>query len=856
MIRVALKGIATRKLRSLLTALAVLLGVALISGTYILTDSIEKAFGSIAAGSYERTDAVVTGPDLHRSGASAAGIPGADGIVSVGLLRRITALPEVEEATGTLIDFSRGADPATLIDASGKPIKRRGPTYAFGIEPDAERFNPLELVDGRWAAGGGEVVIDAETASRHGYSIGDRIGVTTLGPVERFTIVGIAEFRDVATLGGAAIALFDVETAQRLHGKDGFYTIAVAAKDGVSTAELVAAIRPLLPSGAEVRSGDSQAAKDVEAASFVKSIRYLLLAFGAIALLVGAFVIVNTLSITVAQRTRELATLRMIGASRRQVRRSVVLEGVVLGLVASIVGLASGLLFAEGLSGAFTVLGLELPEAEPVFSARTAVVSLAAGIGVTTLASLIPAIRATRVAPLAAVRESEGAAGRFPSRRRAAVAVAFLVAGGAAVAFAVSSDGVPANPRVLLSIIGGMAAFVGTMLIASHLTRPLVALLGRPLAPFAGAAAKLARDNAVRNPSRTAATATALMIGIALATFAGVLGKSVLASVEAAIREQIRGDYIVESTGWQTDANEIEDALASAPGVTAATTVESARGGAVLANYGMVGVSGVDPESFGDLYRFAWRNGSDAALARMGADGAVVEATLADSAGIRVGDPVVLRTRGGRKVEATVRGIFSPPRFGSLLTQVLLSDELFARSFRPGANTLTLVRADEKRAIQRALGRLPDVAVRTPAEVAEKQNRELVSVLRLLYVLLALAVLVGLLGMVNTLVLSVFERTREIGMLRAIGMTRQQVRRMIRHESVLTALLGAALGIPLGIGVAAAVVSAIGDGLTFSLPVGTAAALIGITVLIGTVAATLPARRASRLDALEALQYE
>jgi putative ABC transport system permease protein len=847
MMRVALKGIATRKLRAALTALAVVLGVALVSGTYVLTDTIDKAFGEIFTSSYERTDAVVT---PRNAMAPAHG----ETAISAELLDRIRTLREVDAASGTLLDLAGGAYQVKLLDRRGRPIDNGSPTFGFGIDADAERFNPLDIVEGRWAAADGEVVVDVETAARYRYSIGDRIGVAGAGPAERFRIVGTARFGDVATIAGATIAVFDVATAQRLHDRDSFGAISVAAKDGLSDDRLIAAIRPLLPAAAQVRTGQEQAARDAQAASFVDFLRYFLLAFGGIALLVGAFVIVNTLSITVAQRTRELATLRMLGSSRRQVLGSVLLEGFVLGVVASVVGLGAGLVLAEGLSAVFAMLGLQLPEAERVFRTRTVIVSLAAGVGVTVAATLVPAVRATRVAPLAAVRDAQSAI-RRQSRRTTAAATALVAAGAALLTWSSFGGGSP-GVRVFAVVVGIAAAFVGTGILSPRLARPLVAVVGRPLMIVGGSAARLARENALRNPGRTAATAAALMIGLTLATFAAVFTEAVVASSAKAVRSQVRADYVVESSNGGRNRADVGHTLASAPGIETAGTIKTVGGGGSLGRGRMIDFTGVDA-AVGRLYRFTWVDGSDAALAALGSRGAVVDAELARAERLAVGARVVIRTRAGRRVDAVVRGIFTRPRLNPLIGEVVVARRAFERALPESATSLTLVAASDAASVRRALRSYPEIAVRTPAEYAEARSGDLVSVLRLLYVLLGIAVLVSVFGMVNTLVLSVFERTREIGMLRALGMTRRQVRRMVRHEGILTAVIGGGLGIPLGIGAAAAVLRTVDDGrVAFSLPVGTLGAFVVATVALGFIAAILPARRASRLNAIDALQYE
>jgi putative ABC transport system permease protein len=773
------------------------------------------------------------------------------------LLDRVRGLPEVEAATGTLLDFSGDVDQAQILDPEGTPIQNGNPTFGFGVDPGAGRFNPFELTAGRWAAGAGEVVIDAETASTYGYGVGDSVGIVAQGPAERFRVVGVARFGDVSTIGGATIAVFDVETAQRLHGKDGFDAIAVAAKDGISSEELVAALARIAPADVEVRTGVEQAQEDMAGIDeFITFIRYFLLGFGGISLFVGAFVIFNTLSITVAQRTRELATLRTLGASRRQVLRSVVLEGLVIGVIASAVGIVAGVLLADGLSALFAALDLQLPQADTVVRARTVIVPLVLGVVITLFASLVPAVRATRVPPIAAVRE--GATPESPrlSRRVTAVAAVLAAVAAASVAGGVELDGISPGQRILMLVLGILALFVGVAMLAPRLVRPLASVVGRPSALVGGTAGRLARENAVRNPGRTAATAAALMIGVTLATFASVLANGLLDSGERAVLDQVRADRVVTSqTGWDSIPVAAGEAAADADGVAIASAVRWDR--ASLANGDAVDVSGVDPATVAAVYRFTWAEGSDDAARSLGRDGALVRKGFADDHSLAVGDRVELGTPTGTRLTATVRGIFDPPELDSLLGHVVVSQAAFDAEFERPSDAFVLVQAHTDAGLERALAAFPSADVQTPAQFAEARHGDLRSVLNLLYVLLALAVIVSLFGMVNTLVLAVFERTRELGLLRAVGMTRRQVRRMIRHEGVITALIGSGIGIPLGIGLAALVIQTLGKyGVGFSLPVGTLVAFVVVTIVAGMAAAMMPARRASRLNVLQALQYE
>jgi putative ABC transport system permease protein len=851
--RVAIRGLLARKLRSTLTAIAIVLGVAMVSGTLVLTDSIEKAFDSIFSSSYEQTDAVVSGKKLVEWSQTGKAQ------VSPDVLARVRALPEVEAAAGTILDLSGDSNQAKILDKDGKAIQGNNPTFGLGVDAADERFNPFKLVEGDWAAGPGEVVVDLNTADEQGFRVGEKIEIAGVGPVQAFTLTGIARFGDVDSLGGATIALFDVATARHVLGKAGFDALAVAAREGVGQEKLIDSIQGVLPASAEVRTGAEQAAEDGEGVGeFVTFIRYFLLAFGGIALFVGAFVIFNTLSITVAQRTKELATLRTLGASRRQVLRSVVLEGLVLGVFASAVGLGLGVLLAKGLTALFRAVDLELPQAAMVFQARTAVVAMLTGTLVTLVASVWPAVRATRIAPIAAVREG-GMIVKRPSRKTLAFGLSVTALSTFGLVYGTLGQDVSSAVRVLGIGLGALGLFIGLAAIAPRLVRPLAHVVGLPAARLGGAAGRLAQENAVRNPGRTASTAAALMIGLTLVSFVAVFGKALLASDENSLHKQLGTSHVITSqSGWDTVPLGAGLAASAAPGVEIASSIRGDR--AQLVGGGEVDVSGVDPATIARAYRFEWLEGSPASLATLVRGGAVVrEGTELPGAGeATVGDRIAFLTPAGKRVETVVRGIYRKHGdLDQLLGQVVLSQAAFDSNFpRPG-DTLTLVQADSTTALERALVAYPDAKLQTGDEFIASWTAWLSDVMNLFYVLLALSVIVSLFGMVNTLVLAVFERTRELGMLRAVGMTRRQARRMIRQESIITALIGAALGLPLGVGLAALVTQSLSKyGVSFSLPVGTLAVFTVVAVIAGVLAAVAPARRASRLNVLNALQYE
>ena len=441
---VALKSIAERRTRAVLTALAIVLGVAMIAGSFILTDTIDRAFTTIFSSSYTQTDLVVRGKPVVAD--SMSGAP----TVPAHLLPEVRALPGVAAAAGSLVDLTGTGDNAKLIGKDGAVITGDNPTFGFGIDPSQPRFNPLKLAEGSWAAGPDQMVIDIGTAKAHGFAVGDRVGVASDGPVRTFTVTGLARFGGVDSIGGATIAVFDIPTARTVLGKTGFDAIQVATKPGVSQAQVQREIAPLLPAAAEIKTGDEQAQSDKAVISeAITFIRGFLLAFGGIALFVGAFVIFNTLSITVAQRSRELATLRTLGASRRQVLRSVIAEAGIIGFVASVVGLGLGYVLAKGLSAIFRAVGADMPQADTVFETRTVVVSLVVGTVITLLAGVIPAIRATRVPPIAAVREGAVLPGGRMARLTPVFALVTIGLAAALLVHGLMADGLGVKERLL-----------------------------------------------------------------------------------------------------------------------------------------------------------------------------------------------------------------------------------------------------------------------------------------------------------------------------------------------------------------------------------------------------------------------
>jgi putative ABC transport system permease protein len=855
MLGVTLKGLAGRKLRALLTGLAIVLGVAMICGTFILTDTINGAFTSIFNESYKNADAVITGKTAftndNGNGVQAPSFPES-------LVAKVKALPDVNAAAGSVNDSQ-----TKLVGRDGKTISNGGaPNLAFSVEPHGDqKFNPLVLKAGGWPSGPNEIAIDSHSASSQGLNVGDTVGVEARGPIQRFRIAGIVAFPGIS-IGGATIAVFDTPTLQKLLHKVGkLDIIRVQAKPGVSTSKLIGEIKPLLPPTAQIRDTTAQVKEDKKGINgFTSFIRSFLLAFAGIALFVGSFVIANTLSITIAQRVREFATLRTIGATRRQVLRSVIVESLVIGFVASLVGLFLGLALAKGLNAAFVAFGIDLPTAGTVFATRTVIVSLVVGTVITVLASLRPAIRATRVPPIAAVREgAEIPPGRF-ARFTPILSLVTLVLGILLLGYGVLGHKLPTVTRLSSLGFGILLLFFGVAANASKLVRPLASVLGWPAARIGGSAGLLARDNTMRNPKRTASTASALMIGLALVTFVAILGQGIRSSFESAVDQLFTGNYALTSTNTFTPLTvEAEKAVAKAPNVTVVSGVRAGSGRYLGSTEDLTAVAPNLPK----VVHLDWTEGDASVPAHLGDNGGFVDDKYAKKHHLHVGSPITVETPTSKLLPLRVKGIYKLPKGGSPFAPLTISNALFDKNYINPENEMALINVRggandaNTNLLEQATNGFADAKIQTQSEFKKNFEKPLNSILSLLYVLLALSIIVSVFGIINTLVLSVFERTREIGMLRAVGMTQRQTRRMIRHESIVTSLIGAALGIVVGFFLALLVTHALSDeGIVFAVPYVSIVYFVIAAIVVGILAAILPARRAARLNVLEALQYE
>lgn len=854
MTSLTLRSLASRKLRTALTSIAIILGVAMISGTFVLTDTINKSFDDIFQAGYEGVDVAVSPRTVE-------GLEGDTGPVAEplpqALVQRVAAVDGVALAEGSVTGqvSIRGKD--------GDAVTQGGaPNFAASVMD--ERFTPFRYTEGREPAADNEVSLDAKTADDQGFALGDAVEIVGEEGARRYTLVGVAKYGDVDSLAGASFALMTVAETQRITGRVGQVDeIDAAAEEGVSPEELKDRVAAALQ-GEPVAVRTGQESADKQSSDLQEQLGFLrtaLLVFGGIAVFVGAFVIYNTFSITVAQRTRELALLRTLGASRTQVLGGVALEAFLIGLFASVVGMLGGLLLAPALTGLFSALGFDLPTGGNVVAARTIIVALLVGTIVTVLASLAPAVRATRVAPIAAMRE--GLSEADGHHRRPYFATLLLVVGVGLLLAGLFGGGSGGQAASLLGL-GAAVVFLAVALLSPRLVRPLAAGIGAPLQRLFGLSGLLARENATRNPARTAVTAAALMIGVALVAFVSIFAAGLQGSVEASVDRAFTGDITVLNTdGFSPIPEGVQPAVQEIPGVASSSAFRFAES-RVRGVSGTVAVIGVDPEVAGS-YTATWKDGDDELLRTLGDDGVLVNNGTAVGDAKGVGDTLDVLTPTGKRVTLTVRGVLDEGDFDLLGGGMVVSTGVITKDFGVRQPALLSVAFDDSRPKEQTrkavddmlAAQFPNVEAQDREELKESQSDQIGQLLGLIYALLALSVVVSLFGIVNTLALSVFERTRELGMLRAIGTTKGQVRSIVRLEAVITSLIGASLGVVLGVLFALLVSRPLEEeGFVLTFPILTLLILLVLSALAGIVAAIMPARRAAQLDVLEALAYE
>ncbi len=842
MVRAVLKGLLGHKLRLFLTAMAVVLGVSFVAGTFVLTDTINKTFDTLF-------NEISAGTDVTARAASGFGegvsVETARDTVPASVLVAVRRVPGVAAADGSVGGY------AQFIDEAGKAVTTTGaPTLGFNWTQPG--LSPLTLRSGREPQRAGEVVVDAVTAKAHQFALGDKVKVLFRGPTEEFTVVGITGFGKADSLAGATLAIFDVTTAQRVFAKVGrFDSIDAKAADGVSTPVLRDRVAAVVPAGVEVVT--SQQVADESAKSVQQALGFFgtaLLVFAGISLFVGGFIILNTFSILVAQRTRELALLRALGASRRQILWSVVAEAFIVGLFASLVGLGLGILVALGLKALLGAFGIDLPASGLVIQPRTIIVSLIVGVGVTVMSSIAPARRASKIAPMAALRGG-GIEQGGSLRRRSITGGVVTALGGAALLRGLFGGGIS------LVGVGAALVFVGVALLSPLAAVPMARVIGAPFPRIAGMAGKLGRQNAMRNPRRTAATAAALTVGLGLVACVSVLAASIKSSAAGVVDKYLAADYIISTTQFVPNiSTDLAPRLAPQPEFAAVSGLQMGEWrsqGAARSLYAG------DPASLGQVLKLDITAGDVGGLAR----GEVLlgEDELKDKQ-LAVGGmlPMTFARTGSR--ELRIAGTFAK---NQLLGNYLVSTATFDANFTDRLDSVVLVKARDgvapaasRAAVERVIADFPNVELRDQAEFKKQQEDQVNQILGLVTALLALSIIIALFGIVNTLALSIFERTRELGLLRAVGMSRRQVRSMIRGESVIIAVLGAVGGLAVGVLFGYAIVGALDDeGIsTVVVPGGQLLAYVVLAAIAGVIAAVFPARRAARLDVLAAISYE
>jgi putative ABC transport system permease protein len=851
MIRLVVRGLLARKLRTILTSIAIVLGVAMVAGTFILTDQISSAFDDIFQAGNEKIDAVVQRQTLFdSSGAEVPPLP--ESIVE-----------QVRRTDGVAVaDGEVQGQGQLLVD--GEKVESTGGAPTLVISTIDPALNPSVAVEGRLPENPGEVALIKDTADRKDIRVGQS-GVelaTNIGAVP-VKVVGIFTFGDKESVAGATFVLTTLRDAQKWFDREGEVSVVVAsAEPGVSPAQLKANLQKVLPDTVKVETGQENAQDQADQISndINSFLSPVLTTFGVLALFVGAFIIFNTFWITVAQRTREFGMIRALGATRGQVMRNVIGEALVIGVLSSIVGLIAGIGIAYGVLAIFDALGFALPASGASVSGQTVVTALLVGTVVTLVAALLPALRATRVPPIAAAQEGAALPESRFARLAPWIAGLFAIGGILLIVAGLNSGGGAAS--ILTSVgIGLLLVFIGVAMAARFFIRPIARVVGVPIESTRGATGRLARANAVRNPARTALTAAVLMIGVTVLAFLAIFSTSLKNTFTGAIDRTVQGDLILRTDQFTTFPASAEKVIRDVPGVQTAIfsrfpEVRTEPGGSQFLNT-------LDPQTAPEVLNFDWQNGgTDALFQQLGLNQVLIEKNLAKDTGLRVGDTLVVRTRDGQTGRFEVIGEYKDPvLFTGFTVSNAAADKLGVPpdptigvvKFTPGANP----EATQK-AVEDAIARdYPTINVDSQAQFKADWEDQINQILTIFYALGILIMIIVIFGIVNVLALSVVERTREIGMLRAIGTTRPQMRAMVRYEAVITSVIGGVLGIIIGAVFSWIIVKALEDfGFEFSISAVPLVIILIAAIVVGVIAALIPARRAARLNPLDALYQE
>lgn len=847
MLRTALRNVLAHKARLMMTVLAVLLGVAFVSGTLVFTDTISSAYQKSSEKGFSGVDVAIQ-PDKSDDD---SGNPGAAPRLTQRLLDQAGQVPGTTSAIGAVSGYTAVADKNG--DLLGNGFANTGANYYPGADGKDPRYT---LTDGRAPKAAGEVALDSKTADRGHYKVGDTVRLSVDGPVRQEKVVGVFTTDDGNVAAGGSLVLFDTANAQRLFAKPGeFDEIDLKAAPGTSQAALKSGVDKILPKDAEATTGQQLA--DDQAALIKQQMSGMqtgMLVFAGISLFVGIFIIANTFTMLVAQRTRELALMRAVGASRRQVTRSVLIEATAVGAVAAVTGLVAGIGIGAGLRSLLNSTGATVPDGPLVVSPTAIAVSLVVGVVVTVLAAWLPGRRAAKIPPVAAMNSVHAA----PTTRGLVVRNtigAVLSAAGAAGVLAGSRMG---SDGKLPMGLGAAVLVIGVFVLTPLLSRPLIAAAAPVLRAF-GISGKLARQNAVRNPRRTAATASALMVGLTLITGMTVIAGSVQKGIDNMATGALKSDYVVSLGGFDGVRPLSPDVERTLGKLDQVTTLSPLRNSASRVDGDTEYLTGVNGKAIQDLVGVDFKEGSFAAL---GGDKAVVDDKTADRYGWKRGSAFTVTYEDGRKGRLSVAGVYEG---NQMIRGIMLDNATLTPHMRTVTDMQVMLKTKDgaseatKSAIEKALGNNPAIQVQDKKDISNGIAQFFTLMLNMLYGLLAMAVIVAVLGVINTLAMSVFERSQEIGMLRAIGLDRRGIKRMVRLESLVISLFGGVLGIGLGVFFGWAAGELIASGLpTYELvlPWGRMTVFLVLAAVVGVLAALWPARRAAKLNMLAAIKAE